>query len=113
MLYSMKCDENWIDKWLHPLLDTIGNHPQGSSFESSLVEILKMQPRLISNLEKWYSVGVNDSSRLKVYITVILACKKLGLLSTTCKDDTVLWKNMVKISALERALEHNDSKVFF
>ena len=112
ILDSMKSDDNWVIEWLYPLLNAIGTQPQGHSFESSLVEILKKQPQLIRHLEKWFEMDASSCSRLRVYITAVQVCRKLGLWNKVQHSGPALWSNMVNIDVFQQALEHSDSKVF-
>lgn len=69
-------NRSWIHHWLYPLLEAIVIHPEGQSLETSLVELLKKRPETILDVECWF---LQDRSRhLRVYITALLAYKRLG-----------------------------------
>lgn len=106
----MENSEEWLEQWLYPLLDSIENNSQTHNFENLLVDILKLQPGTIHKVETW--CRVKFISRLPVYITVLLSCRKLGLFPTDLSStDRKSWNAAIEISALEQALAHRDEKV--
>ncbi|KAI9564730.1 hypothetical protein GHT06_008471 [Daphnia sinensis] len=110
MLKNTEHTDEWMRRWLYPLLSAIEKYPNGQSFESSLVDLLKQYPKTIYNVEIWCQV--DRSSRLAVYITALLACRKLGFLSTNGDaPDENLWNSVVNMDVLEQALEHKDEKL--
>lgn len=110
MFQKMEHTDEWMTHWLYPLLNAMEKHPNGQSFESSLVELLKMHPEIIYNVETWCQV--DRPSRLAVYITALLACRKLGLFATDVDaPQEKVWNNALKVDVLEQALDHYDGKV--
>lgn len=108
MLKNTEHTDEWMGRWLYPLLSAMEKHPNGQSFESSLVDLLKQYPETIHNVEIWCQM--DRSSRLAVYVTALLACRKLGLFSVDTPDES-LWNKLVNLDVLEQALEYKDGKV--
>ena len=100
--------DEWMGCWLYPLLTAI-SHPNGQNLESSLIDLLKLHPKIIRHVEIWCQV--NCSSRLSVYVTALLASRKLGLFPTNIDVEECLWNGVIKADVLEKALEHKDDKV--
>jgi hypothetical protein len=113
MFQKMEHTDEWMTHWLYPLLNAMEKNPNGQSFESSLVDLLKLHPEMIYNVETWCQV--DRPSRLAVYITALLACRKLGLFPTTDVDapQEKVWNNALKVDVLEQALNHSDGKVIY
>lgn len=106
----MENTNEWMERWLYPLLSAMESHPNAQSFESSLIEILKLHPEVIHNVESW--CHFDQSSRLSVYITALLACRRFGLFPTdVSSSDHDVWNGVIKTNVLEQALEHKDAKV--
>ncbi|XP_057370348.1 thyroid adenoma-associated protein homolog isoform X2 [Daphnia carinata] len=110
MLKDTEHTDEWMRRWLYPLLSAIEQYPNGQSFDSSLVDLLKQYPKTIYNVEIWCQGDC--ASRLAVYITALLACRKLGFLPTNGDaPDENLWNSVVNMDVLEQALEHKDEKL--
>jgi hypothetical protein len=110
MFQKMEHSDEWMTRWLYPLLNAMEKHPNGQSFESSLVDLLKLNPEMIYNVEAWCQV--DRPSRLAVYTTALLACRKLGLFATVFDaSEEKLWNSALKVDVLEQALDHDDEKV--
>lgn len=101
----------WVEQWLNPLLNAMQLHPNGQSFESSLIELLKLQPDLVRKVETWFDQ--DPPTRLSVYLSALLACRRFGLIPSleSLHSNQDLWNNMVKIDVLQQALEHSNGKV--
>lgn len=110
MFHKVEKDKEWMERWLYPLLSAMENHPNAQSFESLLIDVLKLHPVIIHNVENWCQE--ERSSRLPVFITALLACRKFGLFPTDVSvGDGDLWNGVINTNVLELALEHEDGKV--
>lgn len=110
MFRNVEQTDEWMGRWLHPLLSAMENHPNGQSFETSLVDLLKLHPEIIRNVEIWCQM--EHPSRLSVYITALLVSRKLGLFPTNLDAaNECLWNGVIKVDILEQSLEHRDDKV--
>lgn len=99
MFHSMRSSgESWTELWLHPLLDALGSHPEGQGFEGSLVQLLEQFPEVMDRVEHWCQ---EDPSRMGVYMTALLACRKQGLPLIAS----------LEAGLMEHAMRHVDDKV--
>ena len=109
MLRKIDQSDSWVKHWLNPLLNAMEHH-QSQSFESSLVELLKLYPDLVWKVEFWFEQ--DPSARLSVYLVALLACRRFGLIpSLNSNSSRDLWNNIVKTEILQQALEHSEGKV--
>lgn len=96
-----------VERWLFPLLAAMEKNPSMQSFESSFIELLKMRPNILNSVEVWCQS--DPSSRLSVYISALLASRKLGFLTDIDSQKEI---TCGKTNILQQALEHSDDKVW-